>query len=123
LCITLVIYQEFFLHCFIKFISHSDRICCALKYSFLRDMTSASLGICSPSFGYRIVVSASRVEILDISTLEDVTNTLSQNIWNQMPSDTAAYPRITDTSSTPLQSPTTSRSLYFVLCNLHKEWY
>jgi hypothetical protein len=77
----------------------------------------------SKSWTYRVVVSASRVEIVDISTLEDITSTLSKNLWNQMPSDAAAYPRIMDTSSTPLQNPKTSRSLYFVLCNLHKEEY
>jgi hypothetical protein len=56
---------------------------------------------------------------LDFLTLEDGTDTLSQNVGKQLPHNTALYPRRVQISSTSQQKPeiTEHRSQYLVFCN------
>ena len=62
-----------------------------------------------PMFQHNVVVSFPMQYFLDISTLEDETTTLSRNVGNQLPSDTASNRRRKDISSTPLRKPKNSQ--------------
>jgi len=81
-----------------------------LEYRF------ASLGIWCPAFREDVMVSSLKVEdlFLDIPTLEDETNLLSPNFWQQLLSDATPHSRKAETTATLLQTPKNAHKL--ILC-------